>query len=436
MTKRLVWAVVVFMLFITPALAEWPQYLGPGRDGISPETGLARAWPQEGPKVAWTFPLGQGFAGPAVSGGKVYLLDREGDEKDVLRCIDLDSGKEDWNLAYDAPGEIKVPGSRSVPAIDEKHIYTCGPFGDVHCVDKAAHKAVWRKNVLTDFGGQKPPTWGVSQSPLIYGDLLIVASQTPKAGVVAYDKATGDVKWASPPLAGKESYVSPMIVQIAGQDHLVMISAMVRAGGRRGRRPADEGPPEAAPKGGVVGIDPKTGKMLWSYDGWQCSIPVPNATPIGDGRLFLTGGYKAGSAMIRVEKKGEGFAATEVYKTQAFGTHVHPALLYKDHLYGQCTTNTGPADGLMCMDLDGNVKWKTEKSPLFDKGGAILADGLIFTVDGNAGVLYLIDPTPEGFKPLASAKLLDTNRCWAPLALSDGRLLIRDQKQMKCVIVR
>jgi len=434
----MIWAGLVLTALAATTLAEWPQYLGPRRDGTSPEKDLARTWPKEGPKVAWTVPLGKGYAGPAVSGGKVYVLDRKANEKDILRCFDLKSGKEEWDLAYAAPGETKSPGSRSVPVIDEKHVYTCGPFGDVYCVDKATHKAVWHKNVWTDFGGTKPPTWAVSQSPLLYGGLLIMASQTPKAGVVAYDKATGSVKWASPPLPGRVSYVSPKIVTIAGQDCLVMISAKVRARrrGGKGRRRGQGAPSQAAAKGGVFGMDPKTGKTLWRYNGWQCAIPVPNVTDIGDGRLFITGGYKAGSAMIKVEKKGEGFAVTEVYKTQAFGTHVHPAVLYKGHLYAHCTTNTGRTDGMVCMDLDGNVKWKTGKSPLFDKGGLLLADGLLFSVDGKKGILYLIEPNPEAFKPLAKAKLLDTNRCWAPLALSDGRLLIRDQKQMRCVIVR
>ena len=183
-------------------------------------------------------------------------------------------------------------------------------------------------------------------------------------------------------------------------------------------------------------MDPKTGRILWTYMGWQCQTPVPNVTAIGDGRLFITGGYRAGAAMIKIEKKGDGFVARHLYKTQEFGTHVHPAIHYKGYLYAHCTTNFGRADGMVCMGLGGKVKWKTKRSPAFDKGGFILADGLILSVDGREGVLYLIEPTPEGFKKLAGAKLLDTRECWAPLALSDGKLLIRDQKQMKCVAVR
>jgi len=140
--------------------------------------------------------------------------------------------------------------------------------------------------------------------------------------------------------------------------------------------------------------------------------------------------------MIRVEKREAAFSVSEIYRTQEFGTHVHPPVLHEGHLYGHCTTNTGRSDGLVCMGIDGTVKWKTRRSPAFDKGGFILADGLILSIDGKHGILYLIDPSPEGFRKLASVDLLDTQECWAPLALADGKLLIRDQKQMKCVAVR
>ncbi len=419
MKTNLTLAVAIVLLATCAGMAQWPQYLGPDRNGTSPETGLLRSWPEAGPKVLWTVPLGAGYGGAAVSEGKVYILDRIGNEKDVLRCLDLNTGKEQWSYQYDAPGRVQHPGSRSTPTIDHDYVYTCGSFGDVYCLDTNTHQPVWKKNVWKDYDESSGPRWAISQNPLIYGDLLILASQTAKAGVVAYDKLSGQVKWASPALAGRVGYVSPSIVKITGADHVVMISA----GGRGG------------PSGVVVGMDPKTGKTLWTYEGWNCQIPVPNVTEIGDGRLFITGGYQAGSAMIKIEKAGDSFAATEVYKTPDFGTHVHPAILYKGHLYGQCTTNE-TRDGMVCMDLDGKVKWKTGSSPLFDKGGAILADGLILTLDGKEGILYLIEPDPAGFKPLASAKLLTAPECWGPLALSDGKLLIRDQKQMKCVAVR
>jgi hypothetical protein len=405
--------ILVLILSSISLASDWPQYLGPGRNAVSTETGIKRSWPESGPEVLWTIPLGEGFGGAAVSEGIVYVLDREGEEGDILRALDLLTGKEDWTYSYDAPGKLDRDGSRSVPTVDGNYIYACGPFGHFHCIDKLTHKSIWSKNVWTDYSNDEYPRWGIAQNPLIYGDLVILASQTQKAGVVAYDKLTGAERWASPALPGKAGYVSPKIVILGGDDHVVMISA----------------------SGAVVGMDPETGKELWSYDGWQCKIPVPNVTEIGDGRIFITGGYKAGSAMIRIVKKSGSFAVSELFKNEEFGTHVHPAILHNGYLYGHCSTNE-TRDGLMCMSLDGKVMWKTGRDPLFDKGGFILVDGLFLSVDGNKGWLYLIEPGPDGFDELAKAKLLDTNTCWAPLALTDGKLLIRDQKQMKCVVVK
>ena len=414
MMKGLVKVILsVMVLTCLSSASDWPQYLGPNRNATSSETGISRSWPAEGPEVLWTFPLGEGFGGPVVSQGKVYVLDWIKGERDILRCIDLNTGKEEWTFSYESPGETDRPGSRSVPTVDGKYIYICGPFGHLHCVDRDTHKAVWKRNIWTDFGGGEVPRWGISQNPLIYGDLVILASQTNKAGVVAYNKLDGTIEWTSSTLPGTPGYVTPTLVKVQGKDHLVMIPA----------------------NGDILGMDPQTGKVLWSYKGWQCRIPVPNVTDIGDGQIFITGGYLAGSAMIRIQSKGEDYTVEEIFTTKEFGTHVHPAILYKGHLYGHCSTNE-TRDGLVCMDLEGQIKWKTGRSPLFDKGGFILVDGLFLSIDGNKGFLYLIEPNPEGFKELGRAQLLETNTCWAPLALSDGKLLIRDQKQMKCVDVR
>jgi outer membrane protein assembly factor BamB len=412
--------VTILLIATCTSAADWPQYLGPNRDATSPEKGFLRSWPEAGPKILWTIPLGPGYGGAAVSDGKVYLLDRIRGQQDVLRCLDLDTGREQWTYAYDAKGRVSHPGSRSTPAIDGDYVYTCGSFGHLYCVDQRTQKTVWNKNIWEDFDGGRLPRWAISQNPLIYGDFVIVASQTSKAGIVAYDKRTGQLKWASAALPGLAGYVSPKIVNVAGEDHLVMITACSR---------------EDPSSGAIVGIDPKTGKPLWTYTNWQCRIPIPNVTEISDGQLFITGGYEAGSAMIKIARTGDSYTVTEIYKTDDFGTHCHAPVLHEGHLYAHCTTNTR-RDGMVCMDLDGKVKWKTGRSPVFDKGGFILADGLIFSVDGREGILSLVEPDPAGFKLLASAKLLGRNECWGPLALVDGKLLIRDQEQMKCVAVR
>jgi hypothetical protein len=138
--------------------------------------------------------------------------------------------------------------------------------------------------------------------------------------------------------------------------------------------------------------------------------------------------------MIKVRKKADGdYEVAELFKNADFGSHTQPPILCRDHFYAQYTINER-SDGLVCMTMDGQVKWKTGEDPHFSKGGAVLADGLLLATDGNTK-LYLIDPDPSGFKPLASAELLEPGSNWAPLALADGKLLIRGQKQMKCVVV-
>lgn len=489
---------VAFMLVLltTHSLlaSDWPQYLGPDRNAASGETGLLRSWPEDGPKLLWTLPLGAGFGGAAVSGGKVYVYDRVEDKTNVLRCLDLMTGKEEWTFSNDVPGKVDFNGSRSVPAVDGDKIYVCDPFGNLHCVDMKGHGALWHKNIWTDFGGENLPQWGIAQSPVVYGDVVIVASQTVGAGLVAYDKNTGDVAWKTPALpGGNAGYVSPAIVNVLGEDHLVMISAPGRDNAGGGGRGAQGGPPGSGPssdqgaqggppgsgpssgqgaqggppssgppgdqgvqggpqgsgppsggssagqdtiteKGAVAGYDPKTGSLLWSYDGFQCRNPCHNVVALGGSRLFISGGYDAVAVLIRIEKEGEGYTAKELMTSSDFGTFLHPAVYYDGYLYGTCTTSSA-RDGLVCMDLEGNVKWKTKKKPLFDKGGSILADGMIIINDGE-GMFYLVEATPEGFKALSEAQLLDSKEAWAPLAIGDGKLVVRDQNQLKCFLVK
>lgn len=413
---------VLVTLSVTSALAaDWPWLYGPRRDNTSEQTGLFRTWPEAGPTVVWAVPMGVGFGGPAVSNGKVYVLDRDEAVGDKLRVLDLASGKELWSFAYDAPGRFMFPGSRTTPTVDGEYVYTVGPVGDLHAISTKTEKPVWHKNIWKDFGGGPLPQWGIVQNPLIYRGLLIVAPQTSEAGVVAYDKVTGELKWKSAPMSGTVGYVSPSIVKVGADDHLVMISAAIGSG-------------RNARNGSVNGLDPLSGKVLWSYTNWQCIIPVPHAVDAGEGRVLVTGGYNAGAAMIKVQKNADGsFGTTELFKNPDFGAHTQPPVLSKDHFYSHYTTNER-ADGMVAMSMAGQVKWKTDQQPAFVRGGSILADGLLLTTDGSTK-LYLVDPQPSGFKVLASAVVLAPGDNWAPLALVDGKLLIRGQKELKVLQV-
>lgn len=418
--------------FIIVRAQDWPQFLGPDRNSTSPQKNILRSWPQEGPKVIWTVNTGIGYGGPVVKNGKVYFLDRDDKVGDNLRCFDLNTGKELWNFAYDAPGSVMFPGSRSVPAVDDMFVYSCGPYGDLYCIDINTHKPVWKKNVWKDYGGEEIPRWAISQGPLLYGDMVILASQAPQAGVVAYEKSTGNVRWATPSI-GPIGYVSPNIAKIDGKDHILMVSSSSRGTGNDGK---------------VVGIDPASGKILWEYGKWNCHISVPGAVDAGENRLLITGGYELGATMIKVEKETGGkYVTRELYTTEEFGDQTKPPVLYNGYFYAQFGTNN-KRDGLVCMSMDGKIMWKTKREPDFNKGSMILADRLLLATNGSKS-LYLIQPDPSGFKPLAAADLLEEGvpgenpgasrggaaQNWAPIALAEGKLLVRDQKRLMCVVV-
>ncbi len=420
-TVRLIATAIVLSVTSVYA-ADWPWLYGPRRNHTSDQQGLLREWPADGPRVLWTLPVGPGFGGPAVSGGNVYLLDRDESVGDTLRVLDLASGRELWTFAYDAPGQFMFAGSRTTPSVDGELVYIVGPMGDLHAISTRTREPAWRKNIWRDFGGgAELPQWGIAQNPLIWGDLLIVASQTTATGVVAYDKVTGALRWQSPALSGIPGYVTPSIVKVAGEDHLVMITG---AAGR-GRNARD---------GSVNGLDPRTGAVLWTYTDWQNIIPVSQAVDAGDGRVLVAGAYGAGTVMLRVERAADGaYAVIELFKNADFGAHTQPPVLFEGHFYSHYTINER-SDGLVAMTMDGEVKWKTGQQPAFVRGGSILAEGLLLMTDGDTK-LYLVEPSPAGFKPLASAVIQESGDNWAPLALVDGTLLVRGQKELKALQV-
>ena len=444
-------ASLLFFFAISISAQDWPQFLGPERNSTSPQKDLLRAWPESGPEVLWTVDLGIGYGGPVVKDGKVYLLDRDNAVGDKMRCFDLNTGEELWRFEYDAAGEVMFPGSRSVPIVDDEHVYSTGPYGDLYCIDINTQKPVWKANIWTDFGGDPGndtvdyggfggngnfPIWAVSQCPLIYGDLLIVLSQAPEAGAVAYNKASGELVWKTPNL-GNESYTSPAIVKIDGKDHLVSVISSTNPIGRRDQ-------PQTLGK--IVGIEPLSGKILWEYDQWECHISIASAVDAGDNKVLVAGGYELGAVMIKVDKQADGsYGTTELIRTEEFGDQTKPPLLIDGYFYAQYGTNN-KREGLTCMNMDGEIMWKTKRDPAFNKGSMIYADGLILATDG-AKSLYLIQPDPSEFKLLASSEVLTAaepadgrmarfgTQNWAPIALAEGKLLIRDQSRMLCLRV-
>lgn len=413
-------AILTVTIIAVTAQADWAQYLGPNRNATADEAKLARSWSDGGLKKLWAVPLGIGHGGASVHGGEVFVLDRIVDQSDILRCIDLATGAEKWSYSYAAPGKHPHPGSRAVPTVDADYVWAVGPFGHLHCISRKTHQPVWSTNILEQFDAEKPG-WGVAQSPVLYKDLVIVAPQGKKGGVVALDKKTGDLRWASRKLTGKPCHVSPVLATFGGIDQVIMISQYDKK--------------DDSFKDEVVSFEASTGKELWTYDGLDSFANITPATVIDDSRLFLTSGSYNGSyvpisIMLAVKREGDGFVVEETFRTEETGAKIHPPVLHNGYLYINGAQKPG---GMRCMSLEGEIIWS--EAPDFSLGAMMLAGGLILNQNGKTGGLHLIEPSPDGYKELSKAELFPDKKGepWAPLAFSDGKLLIRDGAQMVCV---
>jgi len=394
--------------------ADWPQFLGPNRNGISPDaTDLPGKWGDGVPRKVWSLSVGRGYAGPAIFGDSVLILDREPNRADVLRRLRLSDGREVWRFRYDAPGKVQYPGSRSTPATDGRLVFTIGPFGHLHAVRFSDGKPVWKGHILRDWAARRP-TWGVATSPLLLGDLVIVAPWGRKAAVVAYRKTTGKVAWTTPnPRGVVQEYQSPVPMTLDGR-------TMIVATGRRGY---------------AIGVDAKTGKQLWAYTGYpQRGWNIPSPIVVGDGRILITGGYGCGSAMFKVVRNGETYRVVELWKNRNLGTKTAQALVYKGHIYGNSADVGG---GLRCLTLDGAIVWDSKaQRRAFEMGNLLIADGKIFILNGRGGRLHMVAASPDGYKELGTVSVLSGQQVWAPLAYSNGRLLVRDLQKLVCLDLR
>lgn len=408
--SRTIAAVLALSLASTLFAADWPQQAGPNRNNTSSETGLVQELPSDPAKVLWTLETGRGFGGAAIHGGHVFAMDRSGEknaEQDTLRCLDLKTGKEVWSHTYDAPGFQKdFAGSRTAPAVTEARVYSVGPFGHLLCIDRATQKVLWQTNTISN--GGKPGPWAVAVAPLLYRKSVIVNLQNPAAGLAAYDQATGEVLWQAKEVPAVP-YASPTLITLAGKQQLVQ-----------------------AVNNGVYAVDPDSGKLLWQYNGWKCNIPIPAVTPISDdGRIFITGGYRAGSAMIQITAAGDSFDVKELWKIP-LGSQIHHPIYADGAIYFNGTTNE-TREGIVCLDpADGKVLWSTKATFPTERGTLLMADGLLYHIDG-AGNLRTFKPNREAYTEVSFAKLLDGKDIWAPIALSNGHMVLRDQTKIRCL---
>ncbi|MCM8541985.1 MAG: PQQ-like beta-propeller repeat protein [Lentisphaeraceae bacterium] len=413
--KRIFFGVLTIILMLTSVQAnDWPQFLGPDRTGVIKDANFKGSLGDL--KEMWSMKVGVGFGGAVTSNGEAFILDRDDDDNDILKCIDIANGKIKWENKYKAPGRFGYPGSRSMPSVDDKHVFTLGSIGDLVCTDRKTGKMVWRKDIKKDYG-IAPPPWGFGQSPLLYKDMVIFAPMKNK-GVVALKKSNGVTVWESAGMTdGKLGYSSPLLTEFLGQTMIIQQSN------------------EA-----IVGLNPETGKKIWGWDGYYCKWTIPAPVVVDQNTLFITGAYGAGSVMIQVTKSASGFSVKELFRHKKNGAHIHAPIVYEKHIYGNFNNkeNMGKRaekQGLTCLDLEGNTKWKTGDKPNLSRGSVILVNDYLIALDGDTGELILSKANPNKYQEISRKKVLIGNRknIWSPICYSAGLLIVRDQHEMKCL---
>ena len=390
--------------------ADWPQFRGPNRDGISTESGLLRAWPDGGPEVLWSTPVGQGYAAAAIHSGRVYFNDYdEASSEFLVRCLTLDAGKELWRYAEQRRIRPNHGITRSVPATDGKYVFSLDPKATLHALDAATGKEIWRKNLVQEYGTTIPP-WYNGQNPLIEADRVVIAPAGTGALVVALDKATGGEIWRTPnPTGWGLSHASLMPAKLSGvRQYLFSVLQ------------------------GTVGVAADDGKLLWHFP-FKFNVSVaPSPLAIDGERVYVTAAYESGGAMFRVKRNGTGFTTEEIFNHQPdqWNSEVQTPILYKDHMFAVGKKKRGM---FTALGLDGKVVWTSDGHATFGLGSFILADGMFVILEGDTGMLRLLEASIEGYRELASAQILGGHDVWGPLALSDGKLVMRDFGRMVCV---
>jgi outer membrane protein assembly factor BamB len=384
--------------------ADWPQWLGPQRDGVSAETGLVKTWPAKaGPPLVWERPVGEGFSGPVVVGERLILFHRV-DNQEVVECLNALKGTHLWTFAYptrydDSYG--KGNGPRSTPTVDGKRVYTLGAEGWLHCIDLETGKKIWGRSLTADY---KVPAnfFGVGTSPLIEGDLVLVNVGAKNAGIVAFHKDDGKEVWKA--TGDGASYSSPIAVTLAGDRYAVFFTRQ-----------------------GVVLLDPTNGKVRYEKR-WraQNNASVNAATPlvIGD-LLFFSASYETGALLLRVSKQ----KVEEVWSgDEILSNHYCTSVYYQGYLYGIDGRQEIGAS-LRCVELKtGKVQWTKER---FGCASMVLAEGHVFVVT-EMGDLVLVELSPKAYQEKARTTVFKNLPCRAQIALANGLLYARDGTRLVC----
>lgn len=394
----------------------WPQFRGEKRNGIVTETFELTRDPAQAVE-RWSIAVGEGYGGPAIAQGRVYLLDYDqAKREDALRCISLTDGREIWRHTYAVDVKRNHGMSRTVPAVDKTCVVTLGPKCHVVGVDPLTGAYMWGYDLVREFK-TKVPAWYAGQCPLIVkhengAARAIIAPAGENALMLAIDLATGQIVWQTPNTPKwTMTHTSITPVEIDGVPMCIYVGS-----------------------GGVAGIDQHDGKLLWVNRDFKVNIAaVPSPVDLGGGRILLTGGYGAGAAILEVKQQKDTWhaAITKRVDADVFGAEQQTPIFYGGHIFG-----VRPDGRLACLTRDLSEKWASGPSDKFGLGAYLVADGILYGIN-DTGFLSTVELRPDQFQLLGKSKVMaDARECWGPIAIAEGHMLLRDLTRLACYDMR
>jgi outer membrane protein assembly factor BamB len=386
--------------------ADWPQWRGPERNGVSKDTGLIKQWPSSGPQRTWSISnLGEGFGSIAIKGDRIFVQGTK-ESASVIFCLNRADGKTVWSAALGPKvNEGRGNGPRSTPTIDNDRVYVLTENGDLACLRAPDGSPVWRKNILKEFGGSNPG-WLISESPLIDGDRVIVTPGGRGASIVALDKMTGKEIWRSKDLSDEAGYSSAIAADVGGVRTIMNFTSRA-----------------------AVGVRASDGKLMWRNSSAangtaNCSTPV-----FADGKVFFTSDYGTGAALLGLSAQGGEVKAQELYFTKEMKNHHGGVVLLNGYLYG-----FSGSSGLTCIDFATGKRMWVNRS--VGKGSLAYADGMLFLLSEKQ-VVGLAEANPNAYVERGRFSIPDQGKdSWAYPVVVGGKLYIRDQETLTAYDVK
>ncbi len=385
--------------------ADWPQWRGPERNGLSADTGLIGEYPSGGPKLLWRADgLGEGYGTVAISGDRIYVQGTKARDS-VVFALNRADGKQIWSVPLGRRlDQDRGPGPRGTPTVDGDVMYALSENGDLRCLHLSNGSAVWRKQILEDFHGDNP-NWLISESPLVDENKLVFTPGGRGAGIVAVDKSNGRDIWIAKEFSDPAGYASLIAVNVGGVRAYTTLTARSAAGVRA-----------------------SDGKLLWRYERVanrtaNCTTPV-----FADGKVYYSSAYGTGCALLDLKASNGELRADEAYFNRDMMNHHGGVVLVNGYVYGFSNAI------LTCMEFaTGKVMWRNRS---VGKGSITYADGKLFLL-GESNVAGLAKATPEDYRELGRFSIPDTGLpSWAHPVVCAGRLYIRNQSMLMCYDVR